>query len=182
MATMDVPQKGGFSFDLCRRNEMLVSKGLRSPSFLKTGTTIVGLIFKNFLCEANPLSHQPCEAFQICWCQTFSDILPDPCSLPLLYTVFLLVDLLTGKISSKAQNGPCLSTLQICSAAGLGEVEARARKDGGKSFHIASGGRCGEREIADVLKISPIPFIELNGTVLSPAYLNAEECNITSFF
>lgn len=46
MATIDVPQKGGFSFDLCRRNEMLVSKGLRSPSFLKTGTTIVGLIFK----------------------------------------------------------------------------------------------------------------------------------------
>lgn len=46
MATMDVPQKGGFSFDLCRRNEMLVSKGLRSPSFLKTGTTIVGLIFQ----------------------------------------------------------------------------------------------------------------------------------------
>ncbi|WMV24239.1 hypothetical protein MTR67_017624, partial [Solanum verrucosum] len=28
------------------KNEMLVSKGLRSPSFLKTGTTIVGLIFK----------------------------------------------------------------------------------------------------------------------------------------
>ncbi|XP_019266976.1 PREDICTED: proteasome subunit beta type-7-A-like [Nicotiana attenuata] len=45
-ATMDVPQKGGFSFDLCRRNEMLVNKGLRSPSFLKTGTTIVGLIFQ----------------------------------------------------------------------------------------------------------------------------------------
>lgn len=44
--TMDVPQKGGFSFDLCRRNEMLVNKGLRSPSFLKTGTTIVGLIFQ----------------------------------------------------------------------------------------------------------------------------------------
>ncbi|XP_009765488.1 proteasome subunit beta type-7-A [Nicotiana tabacum] len=45
--TMDVPQKGGFSFDLCRRNEMLVNKGLRSPSFLKTGTTIVGLIFQD---------------------------------------------------------------------------------------------------------------------------------------
>ncbi|PHT75887.1 Proteasome subunit beta type-7 [Capsicum annuum] len=44
---MDVPQNGGFSFDLCRRNEMLVSKGLRSPPFLKTGTTIVGLIFQD---------------------------------------------------------------------------------------------------------------------------------------
>lgn len=45
-ATTDVPMKGGFSFDLCRRNEMLVNKGLRGPSFLKTGTTIVGLIFQ----------------------------------------------------------------------------------------------------------------------------------------
>lgn len=45
-ATIDVPSKGGFSFDLCRRNEMLLKKGLRSPSFLKTGTTIVGLIFQ----------------------------------------------------------------------------------------------------------------------------------------
>ncbi|KAL0385445.1 UNVERIFIED_CONTAM: Proteasome subunit beta type-7-A [Sesamum radiatum] len=41
-----VPPKGGFSFDLCRRNEMLVQKGLKQPSFLKTGTTIVGLIFQ----------------------------------------------------------------------------------------------------------------------------------------
>ncbi|CAN4112899.1 unnamed protein product [Withania somnifera] len=46
-ATIDIPPKGGFSFDLCRRNEMLVNKGLRSPSFLKTGTTIVGLIFQD---------------------------------------------------------------------------------------------------------------------------------------
>ncbi|CAL5386190.1 unnamed protein product [Camellia sinensis] len=43
---VDVPMKGGFSFDLCRRNEMLIKKGLQSPSFLKTGTTIVGLIFQ----------------------------------------------------------------------------------------------------------------------------------------
>ncbi|WMV10876.1 hypothetical protein MTR67_004261 [Solanum verrucosum] len=64
----------------------------------------------------------------------------------------------------QTQSEPCLSTLQIYSAAGLDEVEARAR-NGGKSFHIASGGLCGEREIADVLKISPIPFIELNGIV-----------------
>ncbi|KAL0364245.1 UNVERIFIED_CONTAM: Proteasome subunit beta type-7-A [Sesamum angustifolium] len=42
-----VPPKGGFSFDLCRRNEMLVQKGLKQPSFLKTGTTIVGLIFQD---------------------------------------------------------------------------------------------------------------------------------------
>ncbi|KAH0679147.1 hypothetical protein KY284_020232 [Solanum tuberosum] len=47
MASKDVPSKGGFSFNLCRRNEMLVNKGLRSPSFLKTGTTIVGLIFQD---------------------------------------------------------------------------------------------------------------------------------------
>lgn len=48
-ASMDVPAKGGFSFDLCRRNDMLANKGLRPPSFLKTGTTIVGLIFKVFI-------------------------------------------------------------------------------------------------------------------------------------
>ncbi|CAA7393796.1 unnamed protein product [Spirodela intermedia] len=44
---MVVPHKGGFSFDLCRRNEMLSGKGLKPPSFLKTGTTIVGLVFQD---------------------------------------------------------------------------------------------------------------------------------------
>lgn len=49
MANVDVevPTKGGFSFDLCRRNEMLMKKGLKPSSFLKTGTTIVGLVFKD---------------------------------------------------------------------------------------------------------------------------------------
>lgn len=42
----DAPPKGGFSFDLCKRNEMLASKGLKAPTYLKTGTTIVGLVFK----------------------------------------------------------------------------------------------------------------------------------------
>ncbi|CAF2005584.1 hypothetical protein HID58_076803 [Brassica napus] len=46
-STVDVPPKGGFSFDLCKRNDMLIQKGLKAPSFLKTGTTIVGLIFKD---------------------------------------------------------------------------------------------------------------------------------------
>ncbi|GFY91466.1 N-terminal nucleophile aminohydrolases (Ntn hydrolases) superfamily protein [Actinidia rufa] len=46
-AAVDVPMKGGFSFDLCRRNEMLSKKGVQPPSFLKTGTTIVGLIFQD---------------------------------------------------------------------------------------------------------------------------------------
>ncbi|CAL9239355.1 unnamed protein product [Arabidopsis halleri] len=44
---VDVSAKAGFSFDLCKRNEMLTQKGLKAPSFLKTGTTIVGLIFKD---------------------------------------------------------------------------------------------------------------------------------------
>lgn len=43
---IDVLPQGGFSFDLCRRNDMLAKKGLSLPGFLKTGTTIVGLIFK----------------------------------------------------------------------------------------------------------------------------------------
>jgi len=45
---IDVPPKGGFSFDLCRRNDMLAKKGVQPPSsFRKTGTTIVGLIFQD---------------------------------------------------------------------------------------------------------------------------------------
>ncbi|CAN6470834.1 unnamed protein product [Victoria cruziana] len=46
-AELDVLQKGGFSFDLCRRNEMLLKKGAQPPSFRKTGTTIVGLVFQD---------------------------------------------------------------------------------------------------------------------------------------
>ncbi|PUZ58440.1 hypothetical protein GQ55_5G509700 [Panicum hallii var. hallii] len=45
VASMDVPAKGGFSFDLCPRNRMLEKKGLKVPGFRKTGTTIVGLVF-----------------------------------------------------------------------------------------------------------------------------------------
>ena len=44
--SVDLPPKGGFSFDLCRRNDMLEKKGLKAPTYLKTGTTIVGLVFQ----------------------------------------------------------------------------------------------------------------------------------------
>jgi hypothetical protein len=43
---VDLPAKGGFSFDLCKRNAMLSDKGLKLPPFRKTGTTIVGLVFQ----------------------------------------------------------------------------------------------------------------------------------------
>ncbi|KAF6988602.1 hypothetical protein CFC21_006107 [Triticum aestivum] len=43
--SMELPTKGGFSFDLCRRNAMLEKNGLKMPGFRKTGTTIVGLVF-----------------------------------------------------------------------------------------------------------------------------------------
>ncbi|CAL9104275.1 unnamed protein product [Musa textilis] len=43
----DVPTRGGFSFDLCQRNEMLLKKGNQLPTFRKTGTTIVGLVFED---------------------------------------------------------------------------------------------------------------------------------------
>ncbi|KAB1213130.1 Proteasome subunit beta type-7-B [Morella rubra] len=46
-AAVEVPPKGGFSFDLRRRNEMLSKKGVPPPSFRKTGTTIVGVIFQD---------------------------------------------------------------------------------------------------------------------------------------
>ncbi len=39
---------GGFSFDLCNRNELMRSKGAAASSFTKTGTTIAGIIFKVF--------------------------------------------------------------------------------------------------------------------------------------
>uniref|UniRef100_A0A0D6R8E9 Proteasome subunit beta n=1 Tax=Araucaria cunninghamii TaxID=56994 RepID=A0A0D6R8E9_ARACU len=44
---IDLPPKGGFSFDLCKRNEMLIKKGVELPKFRKTGTTIVGLVFQD---------------------------------------------------------------------------------------------------------------------------------------
>jgi 20S proteasome subunit beta 2 len=44
---IDLPPKGGFSFDLCRRNAFLESQGATMPKFRKTGTTIVGLVFKD---------------------------------------------------------------------------------------------------------------------------------------
>lgn len=46
---------GGFSFDLCRRNEMLRSRGVEGPGFTKTGTTIAGVIYKvSWPCAAAP--------------------------------------------------------------------------------------------------------------------------------
>ncbi|KAK9836089.1 hypothetical protein WJX81_000537 [Elliptochloris bilobata] len=38
---------GPFDFDLCSRNAYLESKGVKPPRLTKTGTTIVGLIFKD---------------------------------------------------------------------------------------------------------------------------------------
>jgi 20S proteasome subunit beta 2 len=37
---------GGFSFDLCKRNDFLEMKGMKGPGYTKTGTTISGVIFK----------------------------------------------------------------------------------------------------------------------------------------
>ena len=48
---MELPAKGGFSFDLCRRNAMLEKSGLKMPGFRKTGTTIVGLVFQVRSCS-----------------------------------------------------------------------------------------------------------------------------------
>ena len=36
----------GFSFDLCKRNAFLASRGVKSPQPWKTGTTIAGIVFK----------------------------------------------------------------------------------------------------------------------------------------
>ena len=37
---------GGFNFDNCKRNSMLEGKGVKPPSAWKTGTTIVGVVYK----------------------------------------------------------------------------------------------------------------------------------------
>jgi len=44
---MEAPQ-GGFSFDLCKRNEFLQQQlGMKMPLSKKTGTTIVGIVFQD---------------------------------------------------------------------------------------------------------------------------------------
>ena len=53
VASLGVPAKGGFSFDLCARNDLLENTGLKIPVFRKTGTTIVGLFFK--VCPGYPM-------------------------------------------------------------------------------------------------------------------------------
>ncbi|CAE7574367.1 PBB2, partial [Symbiodinium microadriaticum] len=42
-------ERGGFSFDLCKRNEMLMSSSNSSvlPKAWKTGTTICGIVYKD---------------------------------------------------------------------------------------------------------------------------------------
>lgn len=42
--TVDLPYPG-FQFDLCLRNQHLISKGFKAPVSLKTGTTIAGAVF-----------------------------------------------------------------------------------------------------------------------------------------
>ncbi|GBG90508.1 hypothetical protein CBR_g50853 [Chara braunii] len=44
---MEMPPTGGFNFDLCRRNAMLEKEGFKHPRVRKTGTTIVGVVYKD---------------------------------------------------------------------------------------------------------------------------------------
>lgn len=39
--------KGGFDFSLCKRNEMLAKTGMKMPKAMKTGTTIVGIVYND---------------------------------------------------------------------------------------------------------------------------------------
>ncbi|KAJ9586933.1 hypothetical protein L9F63_019477 [Diploptera punctata] len=47
MATVVEFDRPGFSFENCRRNAFLASKGFPVPKAVKTGTTIVGIIYKD---------------------------------------------------------------------------------------------------------------------------------------
>lgn len=61
---MGVPAKGGFSFDLCARNDMLEKTGLKRPVFRKTGTTIVGLVFS--VCLGYPMFSEHLLSYNFC--------------------------------------------------------------------------------------------------------------------
>eukprot|EP00897_Mesotaenium_endlicherianum_P005800 jgi/Mesen1/5248/ME000263S04356 len=47
---VDLPPKGGFNFDLCKRNALLQKAGALPPGARKTGTTIVGVVYKDGVC------------------------------------------------------------------------------------------------------------------------------------
>ncbi|KAH0950773.1 hypothetical protein HN011_006318 [Eciton burchellii] len=49
MTSLLVPEipSSGFSFDLCQRNNSLIAKGFADPKAVKTGTTIVGVVYKD---------------------------------------------------------------------------------------------------------------------------------------
>merc|ERR1711970_1166952 len=38
---------GGFNFENCRRNAFMEENGMKMPTFRKTGTTIVGCVYKD---------------------------------------------------------------------------------------------------------------------------------------
>ena len=44
---VDDISKGGFSFENCRRNDLLAKQGFPAPKAVKTGTTIAGFVFKD---------------------------------------------------------------------------------------------------------------------------------------
>ncbi|GAM20331.1 hypothetical protein SAMD00019534_035060, partial [Acytostelium subglobosum LB1] len=44
---MDQLNRGGFTFDMCKRNELIAKTGMKMPGFMKTGTTIVGVVYKD---------------------------------------------------------------------------------------------------------------------------------------
>jgi 20S proteasome subunit beta 2 len=46
IGTTEIP-KGGFSFELCKRNELLTKAGVVFPKPVKTGTTIAGIVFRD---------------------------------------------------------------------------------------------------------------------------------------
>eukprot|EP00128_Syssomonas_multiformis_P009585 Colp12_sorted_trinity150504_noHs@61 len=47
MEVLDKLERGGFTFENCRRNEFLDKLGLKAPKGTKTGTTICGIVFKD---------------------------------------------------------------------------------------------------------------------------------------
>jgi 20S proteasome subunit beta 2 len=47
MNTLSAETRGGFDFSNCQRNQQLALAGVSAPKVKKTGTTIVGIVYKN---------------------------------------------------------------------------------------------------------------------------------------
>lgn len=79
----------GFQFDLCKRNQLLESKGVQGATVTKTGTTIAGLVFKvrvKIVCLHDSAIAEPELRQILCRMELFWEQIPGPPLVPPLQT------------------------------------------------------------------------------------------------